>query len=313
MNIIKVGKIYKKTAMFILMLLCIATLIGCGGKKEEDYRQIQVYKIEGTAKVARQGSNMDAYENMQLQSGDMIETIAESYLQLKLDEDKYILVEPDSKISLQATGNSVDSKTKINLEKGAIVNQIDNPLSKDSSYEVTTPNSTMAVRGTTFRVELTTDEKGETHAKVAVYGGKVECNLVFPDGTIAEPVMIEAGTEVLVWGDDVESEYVGTGNISYGELKELVLDFLEVIINSGEELSITKEQIEVLKEGIAVLEDEKLDESDKTTSEDTEAEDKELPKLPELQPSTQSENQKLIPTLKPQELPQPQLSQQPQG
>ena len=270
----------KKNIISVVFFICyLLVMCGCG-KQEEDYRQIQVYKIEGTAKVARQGSSMDAYENMQLQSGDIIETIAESYLQLKLDEDKYILVEPDSKISLQATGNSVDSKTSINLEKGAITNQLDNPLSKDSSYEVSTPNSTMAVRGTTFRVELTVDEKGETHAKVAVYGGKVECNLVFPDGTITEPVMVEAGTEVLIWGDDVESEYVGTGNISYGELKELVLDFLEVIIDNGEELSITKEEIGKIKEGLELLKQEEnsgdeVDEQEENTEDEKEQDEEE--------------------------------------
>ena len=244
-----------QTVIGLLTLLVFSSVAGCG-KKEEEYRQIQVYKIEGTATVERQGSNMEAYNNMQLQSGDMVETAENSSIQLKLDEDKYILVEPDSKISLQATGNSVDSKTSIYLEKGAIVNQLDNPLSKDSSYQVTTPNSTMAVRGTTFRVEITYDEKGHSYAKVAVYGGKVECNLVFPDGAIAEPVMVETGTEVLVWGDDDESDYVWSGNTSYEELQEIVIDFLGGIIDRGEELSITKEEIEVLKEGVKLLEEE---------------------------------------------------------
>ena len=248
-------KVFKFLFLSVVLLAGMILAVGCG-KKEEEYRQIQIYKIDGTATVERQGSNMDAYENMQLQSGDIIETIKDSYLQLKLDEDKYILVEPESKISLQATGNSVDSKTSIYLEKGAIVNQLDNPLSEDSSYEVTTPNSTMAVRGTTFRVEITYDENGESYAKVAVYGGKVECNLVFPDGTIAEPVMVEKGTEVLVWGDDVESDYIGSGNTSYEELQLKVIDFLGVIIDSGEELSISKEELEVLKETKEALENE---------------------------------------------------------
>lgn len=259
MKIIKEQSNVKFIILAVLLLFGVMTLAGCG-KKEEEYRQIQVYKIDGTATVVRQGSSMDAYENMQLQSGDVVETVADSYLQLKLDEDKYILVEPDSKISLQATGNSVDSKTSIYLEKGAIVNQLDNPLSEDSSYEVTTPNSTMAVRGTTFRVEITYDEKGHSYAKVAVYGGKVECNLVFPDGTITEPVIVESGTEVLVWGDDVESDYVWSGNTSYEELQLKVIDFLGVIIDRGEELSITKEEIEVLKEALETLEEVNDDE-----------------------------------------------------
>ena len=245
----------KRIVLFIACILFVFIFTACG-KKEEDYRQIQVYKIDGTATVARAGSSMDVYENMQLQSGDVVETVANSYLQLKLDEDKYILLEPETKISLQATGNSVDSNTAIFLEKGAIVNQLDNPLSEDSNYQVTTPNSTMAVRGTTFRVEITYDENGESFAKVAVYSGKIECMLVFPDGTLQEPVMIEAGTEVLVRGDSEESEYVMTRKASYEELKEKVLDFLDVIISRGEELSISKEEIEVLKEAQKALEED---------------------------------------------------------
>lgn len=264
----------KHLTVIALLLVLVSTLIAGCGKKDEEYRQIQVYKIDGTVTVERQGSSMEAYDNMQLQSGDIIETVEDSYLQLKLDEDKYIMLEPETKISLQATGNSVDSKTSIYLEKGAIVNQLDHSLSEDSSYQVTTPNSTMAVRGTTFRVEITYDEKGHSYAKVAVFGGKVECHLVFPDGTIAEPVMVEPGTEVLVWGDDVESDYIEFGNTNYEELKEKVIDFLGAIIDRGEELSLTKEEIEVLKEGLAVLEEEDaIDEGER--EEDSEEESSE--------------------------------------
>ena len=73
----------------LLIVLVFSSSVGCG-KKEEEYRQIQVYKIEGTATVERQGSSMEAYGNMQLQSGDVVETAANSSIQLKLDEDKYI-------------------------------------------------------------------------------------------------------------------------------------------------------------------------------------------------------------------------------
>ena len=291
--------------LITIFMLFLFGLISCG-KKEEDYRQIQVYKIDGSATVARAGSSMDVYENMQLQSGDVVETVANSYLQLKLDEDKYILLEPDTKISLQATGNSADSNTAIFLEKGAIVNQLDNPLSEKSNYQVTTPNSTMAVRGTTFRVEITYDENGESFAKVAVYSGKVECQLVFPDGTIQEPVMIEAGTEVLVRGDSEESEYVRTGKASYEELKEKVLDFLDVIISRGEELSISKEEIEVLKEAQKALEEgeaevevvpEEEEIPDEELEEETKPEDieepKEEPKEELEQPITTPDNSSL--------------------
>ena len=254
----------KKHKILLTFLLMFVLLLSAGcGKKEEDYRQIQVYKINGTVKMERQGNSMEAYENMQLQSGDILETVSDSYLQLKLDEDKYILLEPESKISLQATGNSIDSNTSIYLEKGAIVNQIDHPLSQNSNYQVTTPNSTMAVRGTTFRVEITYNEKGESYAKVSVYGGKVECNLVFPDGTIADPLLVQTGTEVLVWGDDTNSEYITTREVTYEELREIVIDFLKDLIKRGEELSITEEEIDVLKEAKTALEKEETKQENK--------------------------------------------------
>lgn len=47
---------------------------------------------------------------------------------------------------------SEKSKTVIELQSGAITNDIRNKLSEGSSCEVNTPNSTMSVRGTMFRV-----------------------------------------------------------------------------------------------------------------------------------------------------------------
>ena len=267
---------------FVLMIGVLVSalfcLMGCE-KKEEDYRQIQIYKIEGKALVTRQGTSMEVYENMLLQSGDTLATDSETYLQLKLDEDKYILMEPHTEISLYATGNSIDSNTGISLVKGAIVNQLDNPLSEESTYQVTTPNSTMAVRGTTFRVEITYHKSGESFAKIAVYGGKVECKLIFPDGTIKEPEVVESGEEVLVRGDKKESEYVRTGQTSYDELKKQVLEFLDQLIEKGEELSISKEEVEDLKERIQSLEENNLEieivEEDKQEEEEKKTENKE--------------------------------------
>lgn len=267
---------------FVLMIGVLVSalfcLMGCE-KKEEDYRQIQIYKIEGKALVTRQGTSMEVYENMLLQSGDTLATDSETYLQLKLDEDKYILMEPHTEISLYATGNSIDSNTGISLVKGAIVNQLDNPLSEESTYQVTTPNSTMAVRGTTFRVEITYHKSGESFAKIAVYGGKVECKLIFPDGTIKEPEVVESGEEVLVRGDKKESEYVRTGQTSYDELKKQVLEFLDQLIEKGEELSISKEEVEDLKERIESLEESNLEieivEEDKQEEEEKKTENKE--------------------------------------
>lgn len=53
--------------------------------KEETYRVIQVYEIDGAAQVTREDiGQMDAYVNMQLQSNDQADTGSDSYVQMKM-------------------------------------------------------------------------------------------------------------------------------------------------------------------------------------------------------------------------------------
>ena len=231
----------------------VAGLIMVNG--EEDYRMVQVYQIEGTAEVERQGKMMDAYDNMQLSSGDVLTTGSDSFVQLKLDEDKYILMEPDTKIRLEASGNSQDSKTSIYLEQGAIVNRIDNKLGENSSYQVSTPNSTMAVRGTTFRVEISYDAENAGQALLSVFDGQVQCNLILPDKSIDKnDVMVSKGTQILIWGDDKEVQYMDTESAEYEELKQEVLQFLHQAMENGHELSISEEEMALIMEVTEQLE-----------------------------------------------------------
>lgn len=246
--------------------------------QEKDYRQIQVYQVEGTAYVDRQETKgIEAYENMQLQSEDILNVSTDSYLQLKLDEDKYVLLEPDTRIRLEASGNSTDSRTKIHLEQGAVVSNLENPLSPKSSYEVNSPNSTMAVRGTVFRVEVTYGEDGVSHTKLSVYEGKVGSRLVFPDGSISdEEVPVAAGSQVRIWGNEEDSDYEGMDEpVSYEELKTRVLEFLNWISEDGRTLSVSGEELEeLLKSSLEKEETEKEADNGKEETEDNAVGDK---------------------------------------
>ena len=156
---------------------------------------------------------MEAYVNMQLQNNDQADTGSDSYVQMKMDEDKYLLMEPETSVRIEATGDDVNSKTKIVLTKGAIVNRIENKLNANSSYEIETPNSTMAVRGTTFRVALSEpDENGDVITTLEVHDGSVECiiNEKNADGTITQKkVTVPAGNSVSVFGVVQDAEFMG--------------------------------------------------------------------------------------------------------
>lgn len=216
------------------------------------YRTIQIYEMEGTATIEREGAGMiEATENLYLESGDRVTVPDGSTMRLKLDDDKYVMVEENSELTIVAEGTKEDSLTSIKLEKGAITNEIRKMLSEKSSYEVTTPNAVMAVRGTVFRVAVWVDENGVLYTRVDTFEGLVTVNRILPDGTIQEEdAQILAGNDVIIYMDDKVTEYLTQSEkIKYEDLPLPVLTFLKDCIESGRELvGITEEELIVLIE-----------------------------------------------------------------
>ena len=128
--------------------------------------------------------------------------------------------------------------------RGALI-RLQNKLSEESSYEVNTPNSTMSVRGTMFRVEVYM-ENGIKYTKVSVFEGGVASYLVYKDGSTSDrEVKIEKGKEVLIYEDDKTVDYVSEPkDIDYSQLPESVLKLLEDAINEGRDLDLTIDELE---------------------------------------------------------------------
>lgn len=240
----------KYGAAIMGLLIVSALIISFGMKKEESYRDIKVMSIKGTATVERASvGSLDAYEDMKLESGDRLSVDSSSSLILSMDDNKYAMLEPGSSLTLEADGTRENSRTIIHLESGAVMNYLSEKLSEKSSYEVTVPNSTMAVRGTVFRVAIVYDEDGDSYTTVQVFDGIVGCRLVFPDGTISEEeVQLALGKEVLIHGDTEISEYVGDKghDIDYTTLNRETLEFLLFCIDDGSDLCLTREEVEEL-------------------------------------------------------------------
>ncbi len=224
----------------ILMMVCIAVVaIVMLSKKEDSYRIIKVYEFDGNGLVSREGiGDIEPYANMVLESGDNIKLNA-GLMTLKLDDDKYVYVEEKTEFSLEATGTAKDSKTTIKLKSGAITNEIQNKLSGDSSYEINTPNTTMSVRGTTYRVEVYQDEKGVNYTRVSVFEGTVATKLLYADGTISDDeVAVEAGKEVIIYEDDTTTDYMGgVTEIDYSTLPDELLITVGEVLGMDETLS----------------------------------------------------------------------------
>lgn len=240
----------KYGAAIMGLLIVSALIISFGMKKEESYRDIKVMSIKGTATVERASvGSLDAYEDMKLESGDRLSVDSSSSLILSMDDNKYAMLEPGSSLTLEADGTRENSRTIIHLEAGAVMNYLSEKLNEKSSYEVTVPNSTMAVRGTVFRVAIVYDEDGDSYTTVQVFDGIVGSRLIFPDGRIdEEEVQITPGREVLIHGDTSISEYVGDKghDIDYTTLNREALEFLLFCIDDGSDLCLTREEVEEL-------------------------------------------------------------------
>ncbi|MDE7063135.1 MAG: FecR family protein [Lachnospiraceae bacterium] len=218
-------------------------------KSADSYRSILIYELEGRADIERKGTGtFAAAENLYLESGDRIMVLAESFMRLKLDDDKYIMVEENSTLSIAAAGTKEDSRTTIHLEQGAITNEIQNSLSPDSMYEVTTPNSVMAVRGTTFRVEILYDKDGEVYSKLSTFEGKVVCRLIYPDGTMDEEVPVDAGKEVIIHSNQDLTEYLTDhSDINYEDISMETLYLLQELMENGTQIAgIDREELDEL-------------------------------------------------------------------
>ena len=182
---LKVKVIAVCTAVAVTSAAAVA--VGVAVNREDTYRVLKVFEMTGMAVVDREGSGeLEAYVGMNLESGDTLTVGDDSTLRISMDNDKYVLLDGGTILELTAAGTPSDSRTEINLKKGTILNEITNSLSANSTYEVSTPKATMAVRGTSFTVSVDEDSEGGYTIRENTFNGKVEVILLDSEGNKTE-------------------------------------------------------------------------------------------------------------------------------
>lgn len=177
-----------KSKLFIACASSLAAVttvvaIAVAVNQPDAYRMIKIFDLIGSATIERSGiGELDAYVEMNLESGDIVDVHDDSTMHLNLDDDKYIQLDGGTRLELIATGDAADSLTTINLIEGTILNEITSPLSESSSYTVNTPKSTMAVRGTSFVVSVKQNPDGSYITNLYVFHGIVEVQLIDEEG-----------------------------------------------------------------------------------------------------------------------------------
>ena len=212
----------------------------------KDYRSIKVNNLFGTTLITDVSNvSENAYEGMNLESGDNVFVETDSNMTLLFDADKYMFADAGTKFKVVASGNGEKSttRTKIILEEGSVLCRLDTKLKEGEVYEIETPNSTMSVRGTIFRMSIYKDESGENYTQLDVLEGAVKVDLHYEDGEkTGEEGIVEAGFASTVHSNPEISEFViGESTISYEDFTEPMAQFVIDTVDSGREICIEKE------------------------------------------------------------------------
>ena len=175
----------------------------------EGYRSIAVDDVRGSVDVVGETNNGQAYKGERLYSGDDVDVKKASELTMVMDNDKYVYADEETHFRLEANSDSESSRIKIILDKGSELNVLNSKLGENDSYEVDTPNSTMSVRGTKFRVTVYTGPDGFVYTLVEVEEGDVLTRLKTSDGTYnGIEKVLTAGQSALIRGNSDISEFV---------------------------------------------------------------------------------------------------------
>ncbi len=220
--------IFLAVALIIFLATAVWLILSFG---ETSYRSVKIVETKGNVIIERDDvGKLDAGINMNLILGDKITTDKDSYAVLLLDTDKYVHLDSQGEIRVMAEGDETKGKIQIQLEKGTILNEIQNPLGQDSSYEIKTPNATMSVRGTVFETRRNIDDK---NIELLVYDGKVALNLGDKQETLYEK------GEYTKFEDKANPEFIVERKAITDDVMNIhIKDRLDKILSQGRDINI---------------------------------------------------------------------------
>ena len=231
----------------ILVFLFSIIIFGCSKK---GYRSIKVFNTSGNVDIVRNKKTIDAVKDMKLKNNDKVIVDSQSNAVLKLDNDKYVMVKENTTLTLQATGKSETSKTRIVVDKGGVVVEVKEKLNEKESFEIASSNSVMAIRGTQISFEVEVKDNKIT-TSVAVLEGTTEI-LLYKDQKLSSTTLnkdfkLSYTTDLSEVAKDISKV------IKKGKVEEINDTILENVFNVVKE-ELTSEEIDDIVDTINTFE-----------------------------------------------------------
>ncbi len=157
----------------IIIVAIIAVFVYKKRDKVEAQRTAKIIEINGPCTIVREGAIIDAAVDMPLYSGDTFYSGIDASARIMIDDDKFLYLDPATRINFTATGTPEETHTLIYVVSGSMLTEVKEKLADGESFDIVTPNTFMEIHGTKTLTAVVADENGNTRTSSAVLQGSV--------------------------------------------------------------------------------------------------------------------------------------------
>ena len=227
----------KKSITFLTILLSVLLTFGCSKKRAEMAgREAVISGIIGDVVIKKDNKEYPVKVGDLILTGMTIETGDRSLIEIRIGDDTIRLFENTvlfiDKLDTNVAANI--EQAEFNLIKGEVFSRIMRQMKSGDVYQVRTPTTVAAVRGTEFTVSAT-DER----SKVSCVQGKVYVVNLIDDSSLVE---ISANEEAI----DVKEQPIEVIVISEKDLRRIRIIFE----NMSQPNFVVKDAVEYVEQGV---------------------------------------------------------------
>ena len=150
-----------------LLVCCLALLLLCSCSKKNSPEEIDTGDFSREIRVESAGAGPEiihadkttqpAGQGDLLKSDDSVRTDADTELVLNADGDKHVYIQGSSEIRLEASGTPENGKTRIHLDNGGVLADVEESIAEGELFQIRTDAALISIAQGVVRVSKIED------------------------------------------------------------------------------------------------------------------------------------------------------------
>jgi len=256
----------------ILILILVVVYIGlrylAPSNKEEVVPEAQAVLTinKGTVEIVSENQKFKARDGEYLKAGEVVKTGADSWVTVTYFDDSVTRLGADTEMKILSLSNANQgNEIAVRVEKGNVWTRVIKLLSPQSSFNMETPNTIAAVRGTAWETNVTVTKGTEDTAAKDTKAKDAVAKDAVAKGTEGKDVI---DTEIKVVDNEVRvaayesTETTGIDGATKTERK--ILDTIDVQV--GQKVAVAAADLADITKGAKELESRAMTLEDKQTT-----------------------------------------------